>query len=133
MFFISTNTITWITRSSLSFSSSDSNCVCCFNYLHKTSYKGKIIEDFARCAQQKLERALISGPRKTLPSTEVFKQVTDPKPPCPVFGVTIAEYMEWQQSTMPGVKEPKILEILANAVINSKGNLNSSIVDIHFL
>lgn len=50
-----------------------------------------------------------------------------------MFGVTIAEYMEWQQSTMPGVKEPKILEILANAVINSKGNLNSSIVDIHFL
>jgi hypothetical protein len=78
----------------------------------------KRVHDFAVLAEKRLRRALISGPRKTIPSDHEMRSITSLHPPQPIFGVTIDEYMQWQNERYPNVDKtkPYVLVVLLEAL-----------------
>ncbi|KAL9658597.1 hypothetical protein ABK040_006134 [Willaertia magna] len=77
--------------------------------------KDQKVKQFAELAEKQLRRTVITGPRKTLPSDTEIKNMNNPNPPEPVFGVSISEYLRWQKEKFPKVEnsKPYILVVLA--------------------
>jgi len=96
------------------------------HYLQKTlpncKYgKDERIKQFAELCEKHLRRSCVTGPRKTLPSDTEIKNMSNPNPPEPIFGVSITEYLRWQKEKFPTIDQtkPYILVLLAKALENS--------------
>jgi hypothetical protein len=81
------------------------------------------VNGFVSLAEKRLRRALISGPRKTMPSDHEIRSIDNLNPPQPVFGVTIQEYMDWQKEKYPQADQtqPYILSVLLKGLEDING------------
>ncbi|EFC42427.1 rhoGAP domain-containing protein [Naegleria gruberi] len=76
------------------------------------------IRQFSLLCEKHLRRSCVTGPRKTLPSDNEIKNMSNPNPPEPIFGVSISEYWRWQKDKFPNGDQAKpfILNLLSEAL-----------------
>ncbi|KAG2375104.1 hypothetical protein C9374_010108 [Naegleria lovaniensis] len=85
---------------------------------HPKLGKDERIRQFSLLSEKHLRRSCVTGPRKTLPSDNEIKNMSNPHPPEPIFGVSIVDYLKWQKEKFPQFdpSKPYILYILSEAL-----------------